>query len=40
MQLRNDISFGTIIMDNSYDPKNVDGEALAVLPDVDSTGHV
>ena len=27
-------------MDNSHDPKNVDGEALAVHPDVDSPVHV
>ena len=31
-----DGSFYTIIMDNSHDPKNDDGEALAVHPDVDN----
>ena len=35
-----DSSFDTIIMDNSHDPQNVDGEALAVHPDVDSPVHV
>ena len=35
-----DSFFDTIIMDNSHDPKNVDGEALAVHPDVDSPVHV
>ena len=35
-----DSSFDTIIMDNSHDPQNDDGEALAVHPDVDSPDHV
>ena len=35
-----DSSFDTIIMDNSHDPRNVDGEASDVLPDVDSPVHV
>ena len=30
------ISYNTIIMDNSQDPKNDDGQASAVRPDVDS----
>ena len=28
-----DRSFDTIIMDNNHDPKNVDGEPLAVYPE-------
>ena len=36
MQLLND----PIIMNNSHDRKNDDGEALAVHPDVDSPDHV
>ena len=35
-----DSSFDTIIMDNSHDPKNDDGQALAVHPDVDSPVYV
>ena len=35
-----DSSFDTIIMGNSHDPKNDDGEALAGHPDVDSPVRV
>ena len=35
-----DSSLDTIIMDNSHDPKNDDGQASAVHPDVDSSVHV
>ena len=35
-----DSSFETIIMDNCHNPKNDDGEALAVHPYVDSPVHV
>ena len=35
-----DTSVNTIIMDNSHDPKNDDGQASDVHPDVDSPVHV
>ena len=35
-----DRPYVTIIMDNISDPKNDDGEASAVRPDVDSPVHV
>ena len=35
-----DTSFNTIIMDNSHDPKNDDGQASDVHPDVDSPVHI
>ena len=40
MSTMSDSSFDTIIMDNSHDPKSVDGEALVVRPDVDSPVHI
>ena len=35
-----DISVDTIIMDHSHDPKNDDGQASDVHPDIDSPVHV
>ena len=35
-----DSSFDKIIMDNNHNPKNDNGEALAVHPDVVSPVHV
>ena len=35
-----DTSFNTIIMDNSHNPKNDDGQASDVHPDVDSPVHI
>ena len=35
-----DSSFDTIMMDNSNDPQNDDGQASAVHPDVNSSVHV